>query len=56
MVRLIVGAILNAGYEKITLTQVRESLDLQKALPIQWSVPAKGLCLTHCEYPEVNEF
>ena len=51
MVRLIVGAALNAGYGKITVAQVRECLEQQKALPIQWSVPAKGLCLTYCEYP-----
>jgi tRNA pseudouridine38-40 synthase len=50
MVRLIVGACLNAGYGKLSIETVRECMEMQKPLPIQWSVPAEGLCLSYVEY------
>lgn len=52
MVRLIVGMCLNVGLGKISLEDVRESLEIQKQLKKSWSVPPEGLFLTKVEYPE----
>jgi tRNA pseudouridine38-40 synthase len=51
MVRLIVGACLNVGLEKISLRDVKESMDDQRPLPMSWSVPAEGLFLENVLYP-----
>ena len=51
MVRLIVGACLNAGLGKVSLDQIRSSLDNQLELAKSWSVPAEGLFLTDIKYP-----
>lgn len=50
MVRLTVGACLNAGLGKITLQELRQSLDQQTPLPHAWSVPAEGLYLENVRY------
>jgi tRNA pseudouridine38-40 synthase len=52
MVRLIVGATLNAGLGKISLTTLKSCLDTQSVLPQAWSVPAHGLFLEKVEYPQ----
>ena len=52
MVRAIVGTLLDVGKGKLTLKDFKsiiENKDRQKASS---SAPAKGLCLTHIEYPE----
>jgi len=50
MVRLIVGACINAGLGKISLEEIRESLEKQSSLPHAWSVPAEGLYLEKIVY------
>ncbi len=50
MVRLIVGACLNAGFGKISIETIKECLEEQKPLPMQWSVPAEGLCFSYVTY------
>lgn len=50
MVRLIVGMQLNVALGKVTLEEVRSSLDNQQRLEMDWSVPAQGLFLEHVEY------
>lgn len=51
MVRLIVGACINAGLGKITPDEVRDALDAQQPLRQSLSVPARGLFLTGVRYP-----
>ena len=51
MVRLIVGACLNIGLEKISLKDLEESLKSQSPLLLQWSVPPEGLFLENVMYP-----
>ncbi len=51
MVRLIVGACLNAGLGQLTIDEIRRSLELQTRLAKSWSVPPHGLFLTQVEYP-----
>ncbi|HZV68222.1 MAG TPA: tRNA pseudouridine(38-40) synthase TruA [Saprospiraceae bacterium] len=51
MVRLIVGACLNAGLGKLSVNDVKECLDKQIPLPVQWSVPPEGLFLENVVYP-----
>ena len=55
MVRLIVGACLNAGYEKLSIDTIEECLSNQKPLPLQWSVPPEGLCFQNVAYPTIDE-
>jgi len=50
MVRLIVGATLNAAIDKITVDQIRKSLEEQTPMPHAWSVPAHGLFLEKVIY------
>ncbi|MEO5905841.1 MAG: tRNA pseudouridine(38-40) synthase TruA [Saprospiraceae bacterium] len=51
MVRLIVGACLNAGYGKISVETIKDCLDKQIPLPLQLSVSPQGLCFLCAEYP-----
>lgn len=51
MVRLIVGACLNAGLGQITVAEIREALERQTRIPKSWSVPPDGLFLTEVKYP-----
>ncbi len=51
MVRLIVGAHLNVGLGKLSLSSLEECLISQKPLPLQWSVPPEGLFLENVLYP-----
>lgn len=52
MVRLVVGACLNAGTGKITVEDVRGALDNQTPVPHAWSVPPEGLFLETITYPD----
>ncbi len=51
MVRLIVGACVNAGLGKIEVADVQSALDEQKPLKKSLSVPPQGLFLTDVRYP-----
>ena len=51
MVRLIAGACLNVGLEKLSLDTLENCLQQQKPLPLNWSVPAEGLYLENVIYP-----
>lgn len=51
MVRLVVGACINAGMGKIQVEDVKAALDTQKMLKKSLSVPPQGLFLTAVEYP-----
>lgn len=51
MVRLIVGACINAGLGKITVAEVCTALDTQSPLRPSLSVPPQGLFLTKVKYP-----
>lgn len=50
MVRLTVGMCLHVGIGKMSLEQVRQSLEQQVELPRPWSVPGKGLFLREVLY------
>jgi len=52
MVRLIVGMCLRVGEGKLTLAEVREAMEKQRALPKPWSAPGEGLYLSDIVYPE----
>jgi tRNA pseudouridine38-40 synthase len=51
MVRLIVGACVQAGMGQLTPEQVRLALEQQTHLPKSLSVPPQGLFLTEIKYP-----
>ncbi len=51
MVRLIVGACLDAGSGKLSVEAIRQALDRQTHLTRAVSAPAHGLCLERIEYP-----
>ena len=51
MVRLIVGACLNIGLGKLSIKDLKECMDIQIPLPVQWSVPPEGLFLENVVYP-----
>ena len=51
MVRLIVGACVQAGQGQITVEDVRIALENQTPLKKSWSVPPHGLALTGVKYP-----
>jgi tRNA pseudouridine38-40 synthase len=50
MVRLLVGAQLNIGLGKLTLDELRLSMESQTRLKSDWSVPAHGLFLNEMTY------
>ncbi len=52
MVRLIVGCCRQVCLNKITIEQVRYSLEHQTALPKAYSAPAKGLFFSEINYPD----
>ncbi len=52
MVRLIVGACINAGLGKISPADVRKALESQSLLQKSWSVPPEGLFLSEVRYGE----
>jgi tRNA pseudouridine38-40 synthase len=52
MVRLVVGACLNAGLGKLSLDTLRDALDRQVLIPKSWSAPAEGLFLVKVNYPD----
>lgn len=54
MVRLIVGACLNAGLSKISIDEIREALIRQEPLSNAWSVPAHGLSFMYALYPDTT--
>lgn len=51
MVRLIVGACVQAGRGQLQVEDVKKALDKQQALPKSLSVPPHGLFLTDVKYP-----
>jgi len=51
MVRLLVGASINIGLNKVSYDQVYLAVTKQKPLPINLSVPAEGLSLVEIKYP-----
>lgn len=55
MVRLIVGACINAGIGKVSVGDIRRAMEEQSPLNKSWSVPAHGLFLTDVKYPFLNE-
>ena len=52
MVRLIVGASLQAGLGRLSVEEIRDALGKQIPLSRPWSVPAEGLFLTDVQYPK----
>ena len=52
MVRLVVGACLNVGLGKISLEELKDSLENQTPLAHAWSVPAEGLYLEEIVYSQ----
>lgn len=52
MVRLIVGTQLQIGLGKISLTELKYSLDTQEPIPFAWSVPPEGLFLEKIIYAD----
>lgn len=50
MIRLIVGMCVNVMRGKLTLNEVKEALDKQEKLKLNYSVPANGLCLYNIKY------
>ncbi len=52
MVRAIVGTLLDVGIKKITISQFRKIIESKNRSNAGYSVPAKGLFLSHIEYPE----
>lgn len=50
MVRLVVGACLNAGLGKISIADLRHALEQQTTVPHAWSVPPEGLFLEDVLY------
>ncbi len=55
MVRLIVGACINAGLGKVRVEDIRKALEEQSPIKKSWSVPAHGLFLCDVEYPFIEE-
>lgn len=51
MVRLVAGACLNAGLGKISVRDLKKSLEEQMPVPHAWSVPPEGLFLEDVIYP-----
>jgi tRNA pseudouridine38-40 synthase len=51
MVRLIVGACIQAGKGQISVEEIRQALESQNALRKSLSVPPQGLFLTDVKYP-----
>ena len=52
MIRLLVGMYLNIGRGKITLEELRKTVDSDSILEPNWSVPPDGLYLEKISYPE----
>lgn len=52
MVRAIVGTLLDVGKNKITIDDFKKIIESKNRSNAGYSVPAKGLFLTHIEYPE----
>jgi tRNA pseudouridine38-40 synthase len=50
MVRMIVGACINTGLNKISIEEIKNSMENQKRLKTDWSVPAHGLYLNEVKY------
>ena len=50
MVRMIVGMTINIGLGKLSIGDLKEALDNQVRLNMDWSVPAHGLYLSEVKY------
>ncbi len=55
MVRAIVGTMINLGQHKISIEDLRSVIESKDRCNAGESVPAKGLFLTHVEYPGLQE-
>jgi tRNA pseudouridine38-40 synthase len=55
MVRLIVGACINAGLGKFSIGEIESALYSQERLERPWSAPGHGLYLAEVEYPYIPE-
>lgn len=53
MIRLMVGAMLNYGREKLTMEQLVTAFEEQSILPLSWSVPGHGLFLSEVLYDDI---
>jgi len=53
MVRLLVGASINFGLEKLSEQEFKDVLDTGQKPKFSWSVPADGLSLTEVRYPYI---
>ncbi len=53
MVRLIVGACINAGTGKVSLDELKLAMDTQTRLKKSYSAPAEGLTLIEVRYPVI---
>ncbi len=54
MIRLMVGAMLNYGREKLTMEQLVTAFEEQTLLPLSWSVPGHGLFLSEVLYEDLT--
>jgi len=52
MVRAIVGTLIDVGMNKISIDDFKKILDSRSRSEAGFSVPARGLFLTHIKYPE----
>lgn len=52
MVRAIVGTLIDVGMDKISIDDFKKILESRNRSEAGFSVPAKGLFLTHIEYPK----
>ena len=50
MVRLIVGALLNIGLGKMDVDELKDAMQKQRRMKLNWSVPAHGLYLNKIDY------
>lgn len=53
MVRAIVGTLIDVGMSKISIEDFKKIMDSRSRSEAGFSVPARGLFLTHVEYPKV---
>ena len=51
MVRLIVGMCVNVGTGKVSIAELRQALEQNKPLKLNYSAPPQGLFLTDIRYP-----
>ncbi|MCF6280296.1 MAG: tRNA pseudouridine(38-40) synthase TruA [Flavobacteriaceae bacterium] len=52
MIRAIVGTLIDVGMSKVSIEDFKKIMDSRSRSEAGFSVPARGLFLTHIEYPE----